>query len=142
MTDGSGHVLAAQSFGAIPLVAFLVVVCFVVLMYLMYGADSDGPADVYVTRESVRPVSNALALAGDHISVVTLMTTTGTVTLAGYDGMALAISTVGSLGVLLLLSQPLHNVGRFTLGDTLGARFPGKAARSAAPWRRCASVCR
>ncbi|MFD4903403.1 cation acetate symporter [Streptomyces sp. NPDC058411] len=131
MTDRADQILAAESLGAVPLVAFLLIVCFVVLMYLLYGADSDGPADVYVARQSVRPVRNALALAGDHISVITLLTTTGTVTLAGYDGMALAISTAVSLGVLLLLAQPLRNIGQFTLGDTLGARFPGRAARVA-----------
>ncbi|MFF1920579.1 cation acetate symporter [Streptomyces sp. NPDC058221] len=131
MTDRTDQLLAAGPTSAIPLVAFLLVVCCVVLMYLMYGADSDGPADVYVAGRSVRPVTNALALAGDHISVITLMTTTGLVTLSGYDGMALAVSTAGSLGVLLLLAQPLRNVGEFTLGDTLGARFPGSSARIA-----------
>ncbi|MHC3820316.1 sodium/solute symporter [Streptomyces sp. DT9] len=131
MTDRTDHFLAAAPSSAVPLVAFLLVVCCVVLLYLMYGADSDGPADVYVAGRSVRPVTNGLALAGDHISLITLMTTTGLVALAGYDGMALAMSIVGSLGVLLILAQPLRSVGRFTLGDTLGARFPGSAARIA-----------
>lgn len=131
MTDRTDQFLAAAPSSAVPLVAFLLVVCCVVLLYLMYGADSDGPADVYVAGRTVRPVANGFALAGDHISLITLMTTTGLVALSGYDGMALAMSIVGSLGVLLILAHPLRNVGQFTLGDTLGARFPGSAARIA-----------
>ncbi|MEW1648952.1 cation acetate symporter [Streptomyces sp. NPDC091219] len=122
----------AHNWGAEPVVAFLLIVCITMLIYLLFGADSDGPSDIYVARHSVRPVTNALALAGDHISVITLLTTTGAVALGGYDGIMPVISIVGALGVLVMLAQPLRGIGRYTLGDTLGARFPGTGARVAA----------
>jgi SSS family solute:Na+ symporter/cation/acetate symporter len=131
MTYRAEQFHAAESLGAAPLVAFLLVVCISVLLYLMYGADSDGTTDVYLAGRSLRPVGNALALAGDYITVITLLTVTGAVALAGYDGMTLAVSGVLAVGVLLLLAQPLRNVGGFTLGGTWGARFPGAAARVA-----------
>ncbi|MEU3513362.1 cation acetate symporter [Streptomyces longwoodensis] len=111
--------------------AFLLVVCLTVLLYLLYGAASEGTTGVYAAGRSLRPVVNALALSGDYISVTTLLTVTGSVALAGYDGMALAAGGVGALGVLLLLARPLRNVGGFTLGDTWDARFPGVSTRVA-----------
>ncbi|MGQ4436022.1 MULTISPECIES: sodium/solute symporter [unclassified Streptomyces] len=131
MTPQATQLDIAPNWSAEPLVAFLLIVCITLLVYLLYGADSDGPSDVYVARHSVRPVTNALALAGDHISVITLLTTTGAVALGGYDGITPLIGVVGALGVLVLLAQPLRSIGRYTLGDTLGARFPGAATRVA-----------
>ncbi|MFB7085196.1 cation acetate symporter [Streptomyces sp. NPDC056296] len=123
---------AAEALGAAPLVAFLLVVCLAVLLYLLHGAgDPDDTTDVYVAGRSLRPVRNALALTGDYISVITLLSVTGLVALAAHDGMAMAVSGVAALGVLLLLAQPLRNVGRFTLGDTWSERFPGTRARVA-----------
>ncbi|MFB7031664.1 MULTISPECIES: cation acetate symporter [unclassified Streptomyces] len=131
MTHGTGGSLAAQTLDGTPFMAFLVIVCLSVLLYLLYGADAEGTADVYVARRSQGPVANAFALAGDHISVVTLLSVTGLVALDAYDGMALAVCAIVALGVLLVLAQPLHHLRRYTLGDTLGARFPGGAARIA-----------
>lgn len=131
ITPQAARLDSAHNWGAEPLVAFLLIVCITMLVYLLYGANSDGPSDVYVARHSVRPVTNALALAGDHISVITLLTTTGAVALGGYDGITPVIGIVGALGVLVFLAQPLRGIGRYTLGDALGARFPGTAARVA-----------
>ncbi|MFB7087822.1 cation acetate symporter [Streptomyces sp. NPDC056296] len=125
--------MAAGGFGdAAPLVAFLVVVSVTLLLCLLFGADSNGPEDMYSARHSLKPWRNSLALTGDSISVLTLLTTTGLVAVAGYDGTALAAATVGALAVLLVLAQPLRTMGRYTLGDTLDARFGRTAVRVAA----------
>ncbi|MFB6549464.1 cation acetate symporter [Streptomyces sp. NPDC056405] len=131
MTQDVATTTAAQSVGAAPLVAFLLVVCGTLLLCLLFGADSEGPNDLYAAGRTLGPRRNALALTGDYISVLTLVTTTGIVALNGYDGMTVAICAVGALGVLLLLAQPLRNIGRYTLGDTLDARFPGNRTRIA-----------
>ncbi|MEU1122081.1 cation acetate symporter [Streptomyces sp. NPDC005899] len=131
MTDLAGQLAAGQALGALPLVAFLLVVCLAVLLYLLYGVDADGTGNVYVAGRSLRPLPNAFALTGDYISVVTLLSVTGSVALTGFGGIALAAGGVGALGVLLLLAQPLRTAGQFTLGDTWDARFPGAAARVA-----------
>ncbi|MFJ9060617.1 cation acetate symporter [Streptomyces sp. NPDC102409] len=131
MTDLAGQLAAGQALGALPLVAFLLVVCLAVLLYLLYGVDADGTRNVYVAGRSLRPLPNALALTGDYISVVTLLSVTGSVALTGFGGIALAVAGTGALGILLLLAQPLRTAGQFTLGDTWDSRFPGAAARVA-----------
>ncbi|MFJ8864028.1 cation acetate symporter [Streptomyces sp. NPDC102451] len=131
MTGPAGQLAAGQAPGALPLAAFLLVVCLAVLLYLLYGVDADGARNVYVAGRSLRPLPNALALTGDYISVVTLLSVTGSVALTGFGGIALAVGGIGALGVLLLLARPLRTAGQFTLGDTWDARFPGAAARVA-----------
>ncbi|NNN29159.1 cation acetate symporter [Streptomyces sp. S3(2020)] len=124
--------VAAGSVDAVPFVAFLLVVSVTLLLCLIFSADTENPEDVYTAGHSVRPWRNALALTGDSISVLTLLSTTSLVALTGYDGMALATSAVGAFAVLLVLARPLRNVGRFTLGDTLDARFHHRSIRIAA----------
>lgn len=47
--------------------------------------------------------------------------------------MVLALSTALSLVLLMfLLAEPLRNAGRFTMGDALARRMPGRAVRNTA----------
>ena len=76
---------------------------------------------------------NGLAIAGDYISAATVLGTGGVIALCGYDGVVLALSTALSLMLLMfLLAEPLRNAGRFTMGDALARRMPGRAVRIAA----------
>ncbi|MFC9063223.1 cation acetate symporter, partial [Streptomyces sp. NPDC057074] len=54
------------------------------------------------------------------------------IALFGYDGVVLALSTALSLMLLMfLLAEPLRNAGRFTMGDALARRMPGRSVRVA-----------
>lgn len=113
------------------LIAFLVFVGSSLLLCVLVGPDDDRVANFYTANRTLTPFQNGLALSGDYISAATLLGTTGIVALAGYDGFALAFSTVLGLGVLLLLAQPMRNAGRYTLGDILELRAGGPAPRIA-----------
>src|SRR5690606_31162227 len=72
-------------------------------------------------------------IAGDYISAATVLGTGGIIALFGYDGVVLALSTALSLMLLMfLLAEPLRNAGRFTMGDALARRMPGRSVRIAA----------
>ena len=114
-----------------PVLAFLLTVCATLFLCVMFGSDGDDLTEFYTARGSLSPLRNALALCGDYVSVLILLAATGSVALAGYDGLILAVGSATAMGVLLVLAQPLRNIGRFTLGDTFRARFPGRAARIA-----------
>ncbi|WP_425276096.1 sodium:solute symporter family transporter, partial [Streptomyces bobili] len=71
-----------------------------------------------------------LAIAGDYISAATVLGTGGVIALYGQDGVILALSTALSLMLLMfLLAEPLRNAGRFTMGDALARRMPGRTVR-------------
>ncbi|WP_306323682.1 MULTISPECIES: cation acetate symporter [unclassified Streptomyces] len=115
------------------LVAFTAVATITLLLCIMTGPDRDGLEEFYTGFGRLGPVRNGLAIAGDYISAATVLGTGGVIALVGYDGVVLALSTALSLMLLMfLLAEPLRNAGRFTMGDTLARRMPGRSARMAA----------
>ncbi|MEU6369354.1 cation acetate symporter [Streptomyces sp. NPDC046931] len=117
---------------AIVLVLFTTLVTLTLLMCVMAGPDRDDLTNFYTGYRSLTPLKNGLAIAGDYISAATVLSTTGIVALAGYDGYVLAVSTALSMVLLMfLLAEPLRNAGRFTMGDVLARNMPGRAVRIA-----------
>ncbi len=117
---------------ALAIVLFVAFVTVSLLLCGLAATDSDEPEQFYTGSGSARPAQNGLAIAGDYISVATLLSTTGSVALAGYDGMLFAFATVLSLVLLtLVLAGPLRGRGRFTLGDVLAERLRERSVRIA-----------
>ncbi|MFF4361434.1 cation acetate symporter [Streptomyces sp. NPDC001604] len=118
---------------AVVLVLFTALVTVTLMMCVMAGPDRDDLTNFYTGYRSLTPLKNGLAIAGDYISAATVLSTTGIIALAGYDGYVLAVSTALSLVLLMfLLAEPLRNAGRFTMGDVLARNMPGRAVRVAA----------
>ncbi|MFF7125278.1 cation acetate symporter [Streptomyces sp. NPDC008240] len=118
---------------ATVLILFTTLATVTLLMCVMAGPDRDDLTNFYTGYRSLTPFKNGLAIAGDYISAATVLSTTGIIALAGYDGYVLAVSTALSLVLLMfLLAEPLRNAGRFTMGDVLARNMPGRAVRIAA----------
>ncbi|MCH0564213.1 cation acetate symporter [Streptomyces sp. MUM 2J] len=114
------------------LVLFTALVTVTLLMCVMAGPERDDLTNFYTGYRSLTPLQNGLAIAGDYISAATVLSTTGIIALAGYDGYVLAVSTALSLVLLMfLLAEPLRNAGRFTMGDVLARNMPGRSVRVA-----------
>ncbi|MEG3627169.1 sodium/solute symporter [Streptomyces poriticola] len=115
------------------LVGFSAVATVTLLLCVMTGPDRDDLDEFYTGYGSLSPMRNGLAIAGDYISAATVLGTAGVIALFGYDGVVLALSTALSLMLLMfLLAEPLRNAGRFTMGDALARRMPGRSVRIAA----------
>jgi SSS family transporter len=85
-----------------------------------------------VAAGHVPGVRNGVAIAGDFISAATFLGTTGAIALGGFNGFYLAVYIpVAYLLCLLLVAEPLRNLGHFTLGDVLAVRFRGRDVRAA-----------
>ncbi|MFF5305498.1 cation acetate symporter [Streptomyces sp. NPDC013161] len=112
------------------LVAFSTVATITLLLCVMTGPDRDDLDEFYTGYGSLSPLRNGLAIAGDYISAASVLGTGGVIALYGYDGVVLALSTALSLMLLMfLLAEPLRNAGRFTMGDALARRMPGRSVR-------------
>ncbi|MFG2354553.1 cation acetate symporter [Streptomyces sp. NPDC048521] len=136
MTSAAGDPAAPGSTGfsdsaqAMSLVAFSTVATVILLLCVMTGPDRDDLDEFYTGYGSLSPLRNGLAIAGDYISAATVLGTGGVIALCGYDGVVLALSTTLSLMLLMfLLAEPLRNAGRFTMGDALARRLPGRCVR-------------
>ncbi|WP_432753872.1 cation acetate symporter [Streptomyces sp. JL2001] len=109
-------------------VTFIVPVLF---LCVLSGPPRDRVNDFYTAGRTLRPLRGALVLSGVYLSSATVLGTTGSVAVYGYDGLFIALCTVLSLGVLLLLARPLRRRAGYTLGDTFALHAPGRATRIA-----------
>ncbi|WP_370894846.1 cation acetate symporter [Janibacter sp. GXQ6167] len=74
---------------------------------------------------------NGLAIAGDLVSAATFLGTTAAIAFSGFNGYYYAIFIpMAFLLALLLVAEPLRNLGRFTLGDVVATRFPSDNVRA------------
>ncbi|GAA2457742.1 cation acetate symporter [Streptomyces glaucus] len=106
-------------------VLFLSVVVITLFTALLTAPQRDEISEFYLGNRAMSPLRNGLAMCGDYVSAATLLGSTGLVALTGYDGlMYLGGTTVAWMMVLLLIAEPLHRTGRFTLGDTVALRLP------------------
>ena len=64
-------------------------------LFTLASAEEDKPERLYVADRSLTPVFNGFAMAGENISVVTLLTVSGSVALFGYDGFTFALENEG-----------------------------------------------
>ncbi|MEP7159570.1 MAG: cation acetate symporter [Dermatophilaceae bacterium] len=84
-----------------------------------------------VARGAISGRANGVAIAGDFISAATFLGTTGAIALGGFNGFYLAVYIpIAYLLCMLLVAEPLRNLGHFTLGDVLATRFPGSGVRA------------
>ncbi|WP_406863814.1 cation acetate symporter [Streptomyces sp. HUAS MG47] len=113
------------------LVGFLTFIVPVLFFCVLGGPERDRVDDFYTAGRRLRPAQGALVLTGVYLSAATVLGTSGAVALFGFDGLLIALCTVLSLGVLLLLSGPLRERGGYTLGDTFALRAPGPSVRIA-----------
>ncbi len=86
----------------------------------------------YVAGGEIKGWQNGLAIAGDYLSAASFLGIAGAIALSGFSGFYLSIGfLVAYLTVLLLVAEPLRNLGKYTVGDALTARFNTRAVRSA-----------
>ncbi|MFI2371709.1 cation acetate symporter [Streptomyces sp. NPDC018833] len=113
-------VLAQENRTGLVLTVFAVFVVGVVLMSLMDAAEKDTPRRFFVSGGGLSSSRNGIALFGDFISAATLLGTPGLIALAGFDGIPYLLGPIVAWAVILLLiAEPFHNTGRFTVGDVL-----------------------
>ena len=76
---------------------------------------------------------NGFALAGDYMSAASFLGIAGLVATSGFDGLIYSTGwLVGWPVVLLLIAEPLRNLGRYTFTDVVSFRLRQKPVRVAA----------
>ncbi len=78
----------------------------------------------YTPGRSVGPGRVGLALAGDYMSAASFLGIAGLVASEGYDGILYATGFLaGWPALMLLLAEPLRNLGKFTVADVVAYRL-------------------
>jgi cation/acetate symporter len=115
------------------------IVFFVLIIALTLGITAwasmrtKSTSDHYVAGGKISGWQNGLAISGDYLSAASFLGIAGAIALQGFAGFYLSIGfLVAYLVVLLLVAEPLRNLGKYTLADMLTARFNRSSIRSVA----------
>ncbi|AWB83628.1 cation acetate symporter [Corynebacterium liangguodongii] len=119
-----------------PILNIAIFIAFIaVTMYIVTraGKTTSKSSDFYTGGAQFSGTQNGLAIAGDYLSAASFLGIVGSIALTGYDGFLYSIGFfVAWLVALLLVAEPLRNVGRFTMADVLSFRLRQKPVRVAA----------
>ncbi|MGY0694204.1 solute symporter family protein [Virgibacillus sp. FSP13] len=101
-----------------------IIVCTLIITY--WAARRSKTANqFYIAEGSLTGIQNGMAIAGDYISAASFLGIVGTVSINGYDGFLYAIGfLVSYLIVLFFIAEPVHHLGKYSLGDVICSRFP------------------
>ena len=90
-------------------------------------------ADFYSAGRTITGFQNGWAIAGDYMSAASFLGIAGLIAFYGFDGFMYSVGwLVAYLTVLLLVAEPLRNIGKFTMADVLAFRLRRKSVRAIA----------
>ncbi len=112
---------------------FLFFICIVICtLIITYWAAKRNKTtyEYYAASGSLTGFQNGLAIAGDYISAASFLGIVGTIAISGFDGFIYSIGFLASyLVVLFFVAEPIHHLGKYSLGDVIATRFPQKKMR-------------
>ncbi|MEY8348394.1 cation acetate symporter [Bacillus cereus] len=104
----------------------------VITLFITYYASKKtrNASSFYTAGGGLSGWQNGFAIAGDFMSASSFLGLIGAISLLGYDGFFLMYGALVSyLVVLLLVAEPLRNLGKYTLADMITERFQNKKVR-------------
>ena len=106
-----------------------IIVCTLIITYWA-AKRSNTASHFYTAAGSLTGIQNGMAISGDFISAASFLGMVGAIALNGYDGFLYSIGfLVSYLVVMLLIAEPVHHLGKYSLGDVLAVRFPDSQVR-------------
>ncbi len=136
MTGAATHALASAVVIGTPAVNFVIFAFFMVLTLIIAvsaAGRNRSTTDYYAGGRAFTGWQNGIAIGGDYLSAASFLGIAGIISIAGYDGFLYSIGfLVGWLLVLMLISEPLRNTGRYTMADVLDLRLKAVPVRAAA----------
>ncbi|MGI8859170.1 MAG: solute symporter family protein [Rubrobacteraceae bacterium] len=116
--------------------AFLFFVGIVIItLGITYWASkrNKSTSDHYVAGKGITGWQNGLAITGDFVSVGGFLGITGAIALQGFNGFYLSYGIpIAFLLVLLMVAEPMRNLGKYTVGDVITSRFRTRNVRAIA----------
>ena len=89
--------------------------------------------EFFAAGRSISGRQNGFALAGDYMSAASFLGIAGLVSLSGFDGLIYSTGwLVGWPVVLVLIAEPLRNLGKYTFADVVAFRLKQTPVRVAA----------
>jgi len=113
--------------------AIIMFVLFVgVTLFITYWASkkTNTAKSFYTAGGNITGFQNGLAISGDFMSAASFLGISGLVYLSGFDGLIYSIGfLIGWPIILLLIAEPLRNLGKYSFSDVVSFRLKQKPIR-------------
>ena len=117
----------------ISIIFFVLIIAVTLAITAWAARHNTDTSHHYVAGGEIKGWQNGLAISGDYLSAASFLGIAGAIALTGFSGFYLSIGfLVAYLVVLLLVAEPLRNLGKYTLADMLTSRFNTSSVRSVA----------
>lgn len=109
---------------------FVLVVAGAIAITVVAARSTNSTSDFLAAGGRITAFQNGLALAGDFMSAGAFLGLSALIFNSGFDGFIYAIGYIASWPmVMILVAEPLRNLGRYTMADALSYRFDGRKVR-------------
>src|SRR6266705_6984239 len=116
-----------------PLLMFLLFIAVTLAITGWAARRSSGSSAYFAAGRSLTAWQNGIAVAGDYMSAASFLGIAGIIAFQGYDGFMYSVGwLVAYLTVLLIVAEPLRNVGKYTMADVLAFRLSPRPVRAMA----------
>jgi len=121
--DESGHNLVA-------IIMFVLFVGITLLITYWASKKTHTAKSFYTAGGNINGLQNGLAISGDFMSAASFLGISGLVYLSGFDGLIYSIGfLIGWPIILLLIAEPLRNLGKYSFSDVVSFRLKQKPIR-------------
>lgn len=118
---------------SLALILFLTIIFLTLMITYLSAKKTKNASEFYTAGGGLTAWQNGLAVAGDFMSAASFLGITGAIALIGFDGFYMSIGNlVAFLFLLYLVSEPLRNLGKYTVADMITTRFHSKKVRGVA----------
>jgi len=94
---------------------------------------SHGSSAYFAAGRRITSWQNGFAVAGDFMSAASFLGVIGLIALQGFDGFLYSVGAFAAfVTVLLIVAEPLRNIGKYTMGDVLAYRMRPRPVRALA----------
>jgi cation/acetate symporter len=112
---------------------FLVFIAITLVATWWAARQSSGASAYFAAGRRITGWQNGIAVAGDYMSAASFLGIAGIIAFQGYDGFMYSVGwLVAYLTVLLIVAEPLRNLGKYTMGDVLAYRLRPRPVRAMA----------
>src|SRR3954467_13766720 len=117
----------------VALFMFLGFVAITLVITYFSAKKSTGSSAYFAAGRRITGWQNGLAVAGDYMSAASFLGIAGIIAFQGYDGFLYSVGwLVAYLTVLMIVAEPLRNVGKYTMADVLAFRLSPRPVRAMA----------
>ena len=120
---------------------FLIFVTVTLCITLWAARKTRSTNSFYTADGNITGFQNGLAISGDFMSAASFLGISGLVFLSGFDGLIYSIGfLVGWPIILLLIAEPLRNLGKYGFSDVVSFRLNEKPVRILAAFGSLSTV--